>query len=80
MSTSIFILGPLHPHTPPSAPSLPVSLNRLRAKQGRTEGGGHKRGKSSEGWESGGEGREEKQRQAEELHVSLHHSLDSNLH
>lgn len=40
--------SPQHPHmhTPPS---LPVSLKRLRAKQGRTEHGGTKEEKSSKG-------------------------------
>lgn len=69
-----------HTHIPPS---LPLSLKRLHAKQGRTEGGGTKEeraqrdGKSVMARERGGK---QRQRRQEGLDVLLHHSLDPNLH
>lgn len=69
----------MHRHTHTTTITANV-FEKAACQTRQNRGRGHKRGKSSKGWkECDGKGQKEKQRQ-EELHVSLHHSLDPNLH
>lgn len=70
----------IHTHILP--PSLPLSLKRMRAEQSGTHGEGTKEKRAQRDGKSVTARKEVKQRQRrqEGLDVSLHHSLDPNLH